>query len=289
MSTSSENLSDVVARRVVQIRKSRDMTREQLAKRCAELGYPSLTGPALANIETGRRSPSGERRRDITIDELTVLAAALDVPPLLLMFPVGMDAESPVVPRRSVDTWSAARWFAGEYSADGRRFDPEVNTTAQRLITNDGAWNAAATPVALFHSHDSLMSEYHEVLIGRLFPPDDDGRLRGQELARGTALLFRLRALRGEMRRHGLTPPPLAEDEKHIDEKRHVFMTPEQADAYASAHPGDLKFVDWAALATAKDYRPGDGDRIREAQEFARNFEREYVADDVPDDRGDDS
>ena len=264
------------------------MTRDQLAKRCADLGYPSLTGPALANVETGRRGPSGERRRDITIDELTVLAAALDVPPLVLMFPIGTDPESPVVPRRSVETWSASRWFAGEYFADGRRFDPEVHTTAQALITDDNTWNAAATPVALFNSHDRLLAEYHEVLIGRLFPPDDDGRLREQELARGTALLYRLRELRGEMRRHGLTPPALDEDERHIDEKRHVFMTPEQADAYAAAHPGDLKFLDWAALRATKDYRPGDGDRIRKAQEFARNFELEDAGDDTPNDGDDD-
>ncbi|GAA1550327.1 hypothetical protein GCM10009827_083730 [Dactylosporangium maewongense] len=287
MSTSTENLSDVVARRVVQIRKSRSMTREQLAKRCADLGYPSLTGPAVANIETGRRGPSGERRRDITIDELTVLAAALDVPPLVLTFPIGTDATSPVVPRRSVDTWAAARWFTGEVFADSRRKSLEPEDSAQLLITDDTTWNAAATPVSLFRSHDRLMSDYHEVLIGRLFPPGQDDPEREKELARATALLFRLRELRGEMRRHGLTPPELAEDERHIDEKRHVFLSPEQADAYASANPGDLKFVDWAALTATREYRPGDGDRIRKAQEFTRNFERDYVADDVPD-AGDD-
>ncbi|MGI5179559.1 helix-turn-helix domain-containing protein [Dactylosporangium sp. CA-152071] len=282
MSANEENLSDVIARRIVRIRKSRSITREQLAERCAQLGYPALTGPAVANIETGRRGPKGERRRDITVDELTVLAAALDVPPIMLAFPIGTDAESPVVPRRRIDTWDAARWFMGDLHVrdDGRPAAQELESSARPLITDGNAWNSAATPIELYRSHDALMSEYHDVLIGRLYPPDEDERKREKELARATAVLFRLREKRAEMRRHGLTPPELAADERHIDEKRHVFMTPEQADAYAAEHPGDLKFVDWAALRTGREYRPGDGARIREAQEFAQNFESDADASD---------
>jgi transcriptional regulator with XRE-family HTH domain len=80
-----ESLSDLVARRVVSFRKRHDLTRDQLAARCAKLGYPALTGPALANIETGRRLPDGRRRRDVTVDEVTVLARALEVDTARLM------------------------------------------------------------------------------------------------------------------------------------------------------------------------------------------------------------
>jgi hypothetical protein len=45
----------------------------------------SLTPPALVNIESGRRRPDGSRRREISIDELVLIAAVLGVRlPMLL-------------------------------------------------------------------------------------------------------------------------------------------------------------------------------------------------------------
>lgn len=288
MDTVNETLSDVVAQRVVLLRKRRNLTREQLAGRCEALGYAALTGPALANIETGRRLPDGRRRRDVTVDEIAALASALDVPPLLLMFPVGEGADPvPVIPGRSVPAWAGARWFSGDVYADDRL--PLADQEAGSLIGNAKAWTSAAAPIHLFRAHDKLIGDYVDVMISKLFSAPEDDPERQKELAQATALVFRLRGLRGEMRRHGLTPPELDEELRHIDERRHVYLTPEQADAYAAAHPGDLKFADWAALRAAKDVKPGDGARIRAAQEFARDFERDYVADDAPDGGDDDS
>lgn len=72
-------VSDQVAERIVRLRKARSMTRDGLAAACAAVGRPDLTGPSLANIETGRRSLDGQRRREISVDELCVFAKALDV------------------------------------------------------------------------------------------------------------------------------------------------------------------------------------------------------------------
>jgi hypothetical protein len=39
-----------------------------------------LTASVIANIETGRRDEQGRRRRDVTVDEVVALAAALEEP-----------------------------------------------------------------------------------------------------------------------------------------------------------------------------------------------------------------
>lgn len=41
----------------------------------------------IANVETGRRNASGQRRRGVTVDELLTLAYALDVAPVHLLVP----------------------------------------------------------------------------------------------------------------------------------------------------------------------------------------------------------
>ncbi|MFI5526994.1 helix-turn-helix domain-containing protein [Kitasatospora sp. NPDC051853] len=78
------SVSDAAAIRVRDARKRRGMTTKQLAEACARVGGERLTAPVLANIETGRRQ-NGVRRRELTIDELVIVAVALDVSPLHLM------------------------------------------------------------------------------------------------------------------------------------------------------------------------------------------------------------
>ncbi|MEU9516616.1 helix-turn-helix transcriptional regulator [Micromonospora sp. NPDC048169] len=107
-------LSDVVAEEVARLRRASGLNRDELAKRCAERGYP-LTGATIANIETGRRdAKTGKRRREVTVDELVVLADALDTVPALLVFPLGRSAVTEWIGQGSVDTWVAVRWFGGQ-------------------------------------------------------------------------------------------------------------------------------------------------------------------------------
>ncbi|PND55522.1 hypothetical protein CRM90_22485 [Mycobacterium sp. ENV421] len=74
-----------------------------LAERTKELGAP-VHRTALPKIESGER--------DITITELVGLAAALDVPPLSLLFPDVL-AEIEVLPGKRMDGLSALGWFIG--------------------------------------------------------------------------------------------------------------------------------------------------------------------------------
>jgi transcriptional regulator with XRE-family HTH domain len=83
---SNQTPSDVVAARVRQVRKRRDLTTDQLAARCAELGAPDLTAQALYKLE-GQRNVASRRPRAVTVDELLTLAIALNVAPVHLLVP----------------------------------------------------------------------------------------------------------------------------------------------------------------------------------------------------------
>jgi transcriptional regulator with XRE-family HTH domain len=77
-------ISDHVARRVRQERESRGMTRAALAARCTALGWPCswpCTKTIITNLELGM-SNGRKCGRPVRVDELVVIAAALDVPVL---------------------------------------------------------------------------------------------------------------------------------------------------------------------------------------------------------------
>jgi transcriptional regulator with XRE-family HTH domain len=85
-----ETASDTVARRVKELRKRRGWSARRLAEVCAATGSPQLSESVIANIESGRRDEHGRRRRDVTVDEVIGLAAALDMPAIHLL-PVHLD------------------------------------------------------------------------------------------------------------------------------------------------------------------------------------------------------
>ena len=63
---------------------------QQLADRTAELGMP-IPRSVLANLESGRRDT-------VSVAEVLVLAAALDVAPIELICPVGFDKQTEMLP-----------------------------------------------------------------------------------------------------------------------------------------------------------------------------------------------
>ena len=101
---------------------------QQLADQTAELGMP-IPRSVLANLESGRRDT-------ISVAEVLVLAAALDVAPIDLICPVGFDEQTEMLPGALMDPLSAMRWFTGEWKLD-------VSTTAPgrcgRLVLGNAA------------------------------------------------------------------------------------------------------------------------------------------------------
>lgn len=78
-----------------------------LAERANEIGGLKMTRQMIADLEGGRR-------RYVTTAELIALAAALNVPPILLLYP-GPDYGEyiDVLPGRSARKIDAVQWFSG--------------------------------------------------------------------------------------------------------------------------------------------------------------------------------
>lgn len=109
----NETVSDVIARRVREIRRGRGWTAAQLEARLADLGAGHLSIATLSNIETGRRDDAGRRRRDVTADELLALAVALSVAPVHLLIPLDDGAHYSPLPTGDIPADWARDWVRG--------------------------------------------------------------------------------------------------------------------------------------------------------------------------------
>jgi hypothetical protein len=112
MTNDPQSPADVVAARIRQVRKRRELEVPELADRCAAEGFPKLTVAALWNLEgrrTGKRPP-----RAITVDELLVLARALQVAPVhLLVPPAAGDEPYQVTPNVTAPASHVRDWVRG--------------------------------------------------------------------------------------------------------------------------------------------------------------------------------
>ena len=104
----------------------------------------------LANLESGRRDT-------VSVAEVLVLAASLDVAPIELICPVGFDKEAEMLPGRMMDPLYAMRWFTGELKLD---------------VSDDGTWIMRAPGTA--EQSSTYLVEYHDELINRLRTQEAD-------------------------------------------------------------------------------------------------------------------
>lgn len=108
----STQLALSVAHEVRRHRQAQGLSAQQLADRCAEIGMP-IQRSVLANLESGRRTT-------VTIAEVLVLAAALEIPPALLVFPVGRVDKFAMLPDFEANPLAAVDWFGGIRPPDSR-------------------------------------------------------------------------------------------------------------------------------------------------------------------------
>jgi transcriptional regulator with XRE-family HTH domain len=83
-------------------RRRRDLTAPDLAARCAQLGAGEVTENVIRNIETGRRT--------VSVDQLAVLALALDVAPVHLLSAPDTATDAPPVQVTATITAPAQAW-----------------------------------------------------------------------------------------------------------------------------------------------------------------------------------
>ena len=168
----------------------------------------------LANLENGRRPT-------VTAAELLVLAEALQVPPLLLVIPLGRQERIEILPDVQLSAFDAAQWWRGDFAwietfGDGPALASDIRRQGK-------------TPVDWVFEHQDLVHRWEvtrdAAAIAR--PPtaeDGNGWSKTARAHRENLDSFekRLRDLRREMRGDKLIPPPLPPELAHIDPQQPV-------------------------------------------------------------------
>jgi len=97
-----------------------------LADETERLGYP-ISRAAIANYESGRK-------KGLDVAELLVLATALRIPPLTILFPELPDGPVELLPGVHTTSWDAAAWFSGEASFPNPAEDPAPTSREYTLL-----------------------------------------------------------------------------------------------------------------------------------------------------------
>ncbi|GAA3215512.1 hypothetical protein [Actinocorallia longicatena] len=180
--------SEAIAIRLKELRLRRGLSVAKLASICAELGMSRLNRAVLANMEVVGR------RQDVGVNELLVLAQALDTSPLMLLLPEPGE-ELAITPESVMDVERVVLWFAGEYGPTGPktiRFEKETT-----LIK----WHYAA-----FSAEQRARRADHAAIWARKGGDEDDAARHRAESRRH---LQDLAGILNSMIEAGVEPPRL--------------------------------------------------------------------------------
>ncbi|MGW3653809.1 helix-turn-helix domain-containing protein [Streptomyces sp. NPDC000878] len=105
-----DHVMATVAGEVRRRRKELGWSAQDLADKCEDIGYP-IPRNVIANMESGRRA-------SLALVEVMVLAKALRMSPISLIYPVGYTAQVRQLPYEDPrPTWDALQWFTGSSAA----------------------------------------------------------------------------------------------------------------------------------------------------------------------------
>ena len=106
-----DHVMATVAGEVRRRRKELRWSAQDLADRCEEIGYP-IPRNVIANMESGRRAV-------LPLVEVMVLAKALRMSPISLIYPVGYVDDIRQLPYQDPQpAWDALQWFTGNSPAE---------------------------------------------------------------------------------------------------------------------------------------------------------------------------
>lgn len=105
MSPSPQGPTEVIARRVTELRQRKGMTRQELGERLTERTGVDWNRFTVSSLENGKR-------QNVTVVELLALARVLDVAPINLLVPLE-NVDFQVTPNEAVSTTSARDWIRG--------------------------------------------------------------------------------------------------------------------------------------------------------------------------------
>lgn len=220
-------VGDALSSQIRRYRLAKNWSVKRLALECERLGMPGLTESSLGNIERGQKENAKRGTRRVLVEELIVLAKALEVPPILLIFPVDKAPTIEVTPGRTMSTWDALRWFtaegpiapddidrtygAGQYDPRAEKYgygerDP-ITGLFEWYESPDATWEQGAAPVVLLRQLFDQVREW----LDRAATADPEQR--------GT-MLATIRGTLAEMRRRGHILPELPEGLSPADDRR---------------------------------------------------------------------
>lgn len=134
-----EDFAVLFAGALSQRRRALGLTASELSRRTRNIGYPISRG-AIAKMESNSRSGK------IDVMELLVLAAALDIPPVLLLFPEYPDGRyMALLPNVVVQGHQAVDWIAGVAAFPSARSESGEYTNEGVAESNEGIRLVAAT------------------------------------------------------------------------------------------------------------------------------------------------
>lgn len=208
-------------------RKQRALSNQQLSERCSRLGYP-ISRDVLANLET--------RSQAFTLPQLLAIAMALNVPPILLVYPLGA-RHVMAAPDYRLSPWEAIKWFVGDDRPKRRMLgtDEEATDGAQdngsdrydtgglsrrSRVDRVREWEQAFGVLELYRRHDQYVRRYQfeqDGVVQELRRMAEPGIVeRGEERRRTDALARDLTNTMEILKRHrrymrglGLEPPAL--------------------------------------------------------------------------------
>lgn len=161
------------------------LTAASLAQRTAALGHP-LSPATISRIEANERSGR------IDLAELLVLAAALEIPPMLLLFPGFPDGSEPVLPGVTASSDAAARWLSGTEAVPGT-----VDAGTDRGLYATSSVNAG---IALVESVNQARDLHLDEFRLRMdLDAEQDAHRAAEVRARLASGAERLQAARGEI------------------------------------------------------------------------------------------
>ncbi|BCJ70706.1 hypothetical protein CS0771_02500 [Catellatospora sp. IY07-71] len=138
----SARVTRTVASQIKHWRERRGLSAKQLSDRTGDLGF-RVPRTVIANLETGRRDAVG-------VAEVLILAAALDVPPTMLLTAVGREEAVEILPDVEVPPWLGRGWILGARHPDYKSF-------------SRANWQDARRAIALYDIHRLLVLEHQQI------------------------------------------------------------------------------------------------------------------------------
>jgi len=144
MGTEQSKIGPALGRQLRRLRKRKGWTQQRLSDELEKLGHV-IHPTAILKIEKGIRA--------VTVDEFLALAAALNVPPPLLLLPLGEEDTVQITKKSKIHPHLALDWVTGD----------ECLVSTERKVIRRGEWLEGSEPLRLYRTLRVVQDELGHV------------------------------------------------------------------------------------------------------------------------------